>query len=296
MIFLYKYKIADLIVEFKGEIHDTVLKKCEPYLCSDDLNTDVSVNISFSDERFNVENNENTYGSGDEFWEQTDGHIIEYLLPDNDAKFLVKIDYYDSGKTVDVYMFDAKKHYGSDDTYYLSNTLSILFHYLALLNNRLVLHSSSVCADGYGVAFSADSGVGKSTHTSLWIKHVPGCEYINDDTPVIYNDNGQIFIYGSPFAGSTGINTNVKVPLKAIVFLKRGVTNSIKKLDTQSALPLMFKQLVQPLAGNYLDKLIPTLSDILSVVPVYELHCNIEFDAVKTSYEEIFNKQLKNNI
>ena len=293
---LYKYKIADLIVELNGELHPTVIKKCEPYLCSDDEVTDININIFMSDELFAVEDEDNTFGSGSEFWEQKDSHLIEYLLPDNEAKFLVKIDYHNTGKTVDVYLFDAKKHYNSDDTYYLSNTMSILFHHVALLNNRLVLHSSSVYADGYGVAFSADSGVGKSTHTSLWMKYVPNCDYINDDTPVLYNKNGEICIYGSPFAGSTGINNNVCVPLKAIVFIKRGITNTIEQLDTQTSLELIMGQLVQPLAGNYFGQMISTLSDILTKVPVYELHCNMEFDALKTSYESIFNKQLKNNI
>ena len=35
----------------------------------------------------------------------------------------------------------------------------------------ILLHSSCVVVDGYAYAFSADSGVGKSTHTQLWLKH-----------------------------------------------------------------------------------------------------------------------------
>ncbi len=287
-----KYKIADLIIELSGPIDNTVSEKCAPYKCNDEQITDVEICINLTDNRFKVPDETETYGSGEEYWYSTDEHLYEYLIPDNDLNFLVKIDYHTSGKKVDVYLFDVKKHYDCDDTYYLSNTMSFLFHHVAVLNNRLVLHSSSVAADGFGVAFSADSGVGKSTHTGLWMKHIAGCRYINDDTPVIYNKNGTVYIYGTPFAGSTGINNNIAVPLKAIVFIKRGDNNIINKLDTPTALTHIMTQLVQPSSLDCYDMMFSTLGDILSSVPVYELTCNMEYDAVKTSYEGIFNKQL----
>ena len=290
---MLKYKIADLTVEITGIVHQTVLDKCEPYRCDDSLTSDVKINIQYSDIKFTPDDPDNTYGSGEEFWCQNGDHLYEYLLSDNNGEFIIKIDYYNSGKNVDVYLYDVKKNNGYDDTHYLSNTISILFHYVAIANNRIVLHSSSVYADGYGVAFSADSGVGKSTHTSLWMKYVPGCEYLNDDTPIIYKKDGGIYIYGTPFAGSTGINNNVCVPLKAITFIKRGINNSIRRLSTAESLEMLMGQLVQPLAGDYLDNMLGVLSDILSEVPVYELKCNMEFDAVKTSYECIYGKTLE---
>lgn len=289
---MYKYKIADMIVELCGSIDNTTISKCNPYKCSDNEVTQIKINVQLCNERFSTPDADATYGSGDEFWYYDGDHLYELLFPDDNTKFLVKIDYYNNGKTIDVYLFDAKKYYGFDDTYYLSNTLSILFHYVAVANNRLVLHSSSVAADGYGVAFSANSGVGKSTHTSLWMKHVKDCIYINDDTPVLYKKDGTVYIFGTPFAGSTGINTNIAVPLKAIVFLRRGEVNTIERLDTPTALRLMMGQLVQPSAGDYFDTMLSTLSGILESVPVYELACNMEYDAVKTSYEGIFNKPL----
>ncbi len=290
---LYKYKIADMIVELTGAIDNTTISKCNPYRCSVSEPTQVKINVELCNERFDTPDADATYGSGEEFWYYDGDHLYELLFPDENAKFLVKIDYYNNGTTIDVYLFDVKKHYNFDDTYYLSNTLSILFHYVAVANNRLVLHSSSVAADGYGVAFSANSGVGKSTHTSLWIEYVKDCVYINDDTPVLYKKNGTVYICGTPFAGSTGINNNVMVPLKAIVFLNRGQTNTIKKLNTEAAIGLLMGQLVQPSAGDYFDSMLSTLSDILASVPVYELYCNMEYDALKTSYEGIFNKPLK---
>ena len=36
---------------------------------------------------------------------------------------------------------------------------------------RQVLHSSAIAVDGNAYLFSAHSGTGKSTHTSLWLDH-----------------------------------------------------------------------------------------------------------------------------
>ena len=34
--------------------------------------------------------------------------------------------------------------------------------------------------------FQGKSGTGKSTHSGLWLKHIPGCELLNDDNPIVH--------------------------------------------------------------------------------------------------------------
>ena len=53
-------------------------------------------------------------------------------------------------------------------------------------HNGFVLHASAVAVDGNAYLFSARSGTGKSTHTSLWLDHFKDrALIINDDKPCI---------------------------------------------------------------------------------------------------------------
>ncbi len=110
------------------------------------------------------------------------------------------------------------------------------------------LHSSAVVVDGYAYLFSADSGTGKSTHTGLWLEHFKEKAFIiNDDKPVLRLENGQWFVYGTPWSGKTDLNINVKAKLGAIVFLERAKENHITPIEVKEAIPLFFNQTVRRL-------------------------------------------------
>ena len=77
--------------------------------------------------------------------------------------------------------------------------------YIALLrHNGILLHASCVVVDGVAYAFSANSGVGKSTHTQLWLKHFGDRAYmLNDDKPAIRCIDGVICACGTPWRAHT---------------------------------------------------------------------------------------------
>ena len=102
----------------------------------------------------------------------------------------------------------------------MKNITDIILRIAMIPRGCITVHSSSLAYNGRGLMFSAPSGTGKSTHTGLWQKYRPGTIIVNDDMPMI-NTNGEIALCGTPFAGTTGINTNINVPLAAVVFLRR---------------------------------------------------------------------------
>ncbi|MBQ7900606.1 MAG: hypothetical protein IJ365_01405 [Clostridia bacterium] len=284
---MHTYTISGLNIKLEGYLDDYTGQQLQTYENHVEQ-VDIAVNCSLCDYCFSCGNADNTYGSGNEYWETANGHVMAYLFPNDENTFAVKIDFYNNGGNVDIFLFDLAKHLDVDVSHYLFNTLSFMFRYVVLYHRRLVLHSSSISCGGMGVAFSADSGVGKSTHTGLWMEHIPNCIYINDDTPVLYKKDDNIYICGAPFAGSSGINTNVTVPLKAIVFLERGTDNFIEKIDTQTAFGLVMGQVVEPIDRSLLNSTIDVISDILGCVPVYRLRCNISPQAALTAYNGIF--------
>ena len=60
------------------------------------------------------------------------------------------------------------------------------FNRKAIAFSTMLIHSSALVYDGGAYLFSADSGVGKSTHTRLWLQAFGDTVHIlNDDKPVV---------------------------------------------------------------------------------------------------------------
>jgi hypothetical protein len=150
--------------------------------------------------------------------------------------------------------------------------------------NGVMLHASAVQYENYAYLFSADSGTGKSTHTHLWLKYLPGCRIINDDKPAIRIIDGVAYAYGTPWSGKTDENINEGVPIGGICFLGRG-ENKIKRIPGIMALKLFMEQTVRPANKELMNKMLETLNIILTTVPIYQMTCDISEDAVKTAVE-----------
>ena len=147
----------------------------------------------------------------------------------------------------------------------------------------IMLHASCVEYEGKAYLFSARSGTGKSTHTHLWLKHLPGSRIINDDKPAIRCIDGVYYAYGTPWSGKNDESINVGVPIAGIAFLSRG-ENSIKRIPGFSALKLFMDQTVRPRDKSRMSDVLDVLNGVLTNVPIYELSCDMSEDAVKTSY------------
>ena len=70
--------------------------------------------------------------------------------------------------------------------------------------DRFLLHAAVLSFAGEGYAFLGRSGVGKSTHTGLWLKYLPETRIINGDKPVIGKKGSCFYAYGTPWNGKEG--------------------------------------------------------------------------------------------
>lgn len=148
------------------------------------------------------------------------------------------------------------------------------------------LHSSAVVVDNKAYLFSADSGTGKSTHTSLWLKNFGNRAYIlNDDKPALRCLNGIWYAYGTPWSGKNDISVNKRVPLCGIAVLERGKENSIVRLSTDDAVMHLLLQISHFRKGDNLDKLFGMFEQLVSQVPIWILRCNMDPAAAIVAYE-----------
>lgn len=110
---------------------------------------------------------------------------------------------------------------------------------------------------------------------------------INDDKPLLRRNGEQFFACGTPWSGKTDLNRNVTVPLKAIVFIKRGQNNTVRPLTGAQAVPLLYEQTVKPKSPELMSAMLQTADGLLRTVPVLELSCNMSEEAVRVSYEAL---------
>ncbi len=161
------------------------------------------------------------------------------------------------------------------------------FYNELLKHDGMMLHSSCVEKDGYAYLFSAKSGTGKSTHTHLWLKNLEGTRIINDDKPALVLENGKWYACGTPFSGKTDENVDVKVPIRALVFLHRSEKNKVKRMPTVQAIGMLLSQTIRPNSKELAEKMLELADKLLTEVPVFSLGCNMDDDAAIVAYNEI---------
>lgn len=161
--------------------------------------------------------------------------------------------------------------------------------------DAIMLHSAVFSLEDKVVALVANSGVGKTTHM-LHYKELFGdaVTVINGDKPIIRKIGSELFVYGTPWCGKEGMNTNIKAKLTDICFINRSEQISTLPMDKALAVGKLFMQIYLPktdlAAGNTLEM----LDGLLEKCRVWEINCTKDIESAKVSYAAIFKKGEKN--
>ena len=161
-----------------------------------------------------------------------------------------------------------------------------IFYSGLILFGGFMLHSSAVLMDGRAYLFSANSGVGKSTHANMW-QQVFGkdrAKILNDDKPAIRIEKDGIYAFGTPWSGKTDLNINVKAPIAGICFIERGKTNKIRRENGGAMVGKLLAQTIRPYDEKDMELLLGHIDRVLTEVPVYTLSCDISEEAVYVAY------------
>ena len=139
-----------------------------------------------------------------------------------------------------------------------------------------LFHAAVIEVDGEGYAFTAKSGVGKTTHIAMWMKKY-GAKIVNGDKPILRVRDGEVYAYGTPWCGKENWQRNTCVKLSGLCFLARGDENRILRLSPADALPLLLPQLY--LAPQTLD----FAEQFVTAVPSYRLYATRSWEAAALS-------------
>lgn len=173
----------------------------------------------------------------------------------------------------------------------LNNALMLVYAFASAPYATLLMHASVIRNDGKGYLFLGKSGTGKSTHTRLWLKYIPGSDLMNDDNPVVRLKDGQVWVYGSPWSGKTACYRKVSAPVGAFVQLRQRPENSMRKESVLES----FASLLPSISTMKWDRRIykahcDTISDLIRLSPLYLLGCLPDEEAARLSYHTVTGK------
>lgn len=172
-----------------------------------------------------------------------------------------------------------------DMAFGLENSLMVIYTLCTASHETLLVHSSVVENNRKGYMFLGVSGQGKSTHSDMWVNHIPGSTLINDDNPVIrIAADGTPIVYGSPWSGKRPIYKNVHYPIGGFASIEQEKENRIHK----ESIPVAFGILLSSCSTMKFDKdihikICGTVSKVLERVPVHTLYCRPDKEAAEVS-------------
>lgn len=172
-----------------------------------------------------------------------------------------------------------------EDLYVLSDFIMLAFVYSSALYNTILLHASCIKHGDDAVAFVGQSGVGKSTHSQLWMRFISGSQLLNDDQPAVRLIDGKAWIFGTPWSGKTSCYVDEKAVLKTIFVMEQAKKNEVLPLS-----PLVvFQHLLTSASmmredNDTFDDITKTLAVIAQNVKGYRLRTLPEQAAADLSY------------
>lgn len=216
-----------------------------------------------------------------------------YRLPDGAYQMLISLpggDYCGLLQTAPDFSTAIIATRGEDAsrTFAVNNALMLMFAFASAEMGTLLVHASVIKNDGRGYLFLGKSGTGKSTHSSLWLKHITGSELLNDDNPVVRVDDEGATVYGSPWSGKTPCYKNDSAKIGAFVQIKQEPENNIKRNHSLQA----FAVLLPSMSSMKWDKRVyggvcDGVARLVERIPLYTLGCRPDKEAAEVCHAEV---------
>jgi len=136
----------------------------------------------------------------------------------------------------------------------------------------LLLHACGVDCAGRGIAFSGRTEAGKTTPARLW-QDRDGVVVLNDDRVIVRPDEDGFTLLGTPWYGDGKISANTGVPLRSLLFLRHGQTNSLETVGFAEAVAEVFAASVMPFYDpEAVNQAFDTISRLVQTVPTRAYH------------------------
>lgn len=170
--------------------------------------------------------------------------------------------------------------------------------------SRMMTHGVALTYEGRSYLFTAESGVGKSTHAFLWQRYLGAdkVHVINGDKPILhFRPDGTIHAWGSPWSGKEHLDENVSAPLGGLCLLRRlsdepeaakdgTASPHIYRATREEALDFLMHQIYIPCHPAGQLRTLQLLEQLYERVPIYHLVTDMSREGVFTSFNTLWNQ------
>lgn len=276
-------RFADISISFKFPSEIEVPKEFEAFLVEKETNTDMEYEICLLHQPLYISESPASVQNGMQVYKTKEGTLRNYAsLTDG------------NGYQTACLLRNNQKHtlyYPAFKWDYYSRELHLIhligIEEVLIRHQALLLHSSVVKLGEHTVLFSGPSGIGKSTQGKLWERYL-GAEVINGDRCVVRKKDNAFWGSGSPWCGTSGVYSNKQAPIKGIFILKQASENSVRRLGVEAFKALYSQCIVNTWDKGFMEQLTELLTGLLETVPVYELACRPDQEAVELAYQTLF--------
>lgn len=151
------------------------------------------------------------------------------------------------------------------------------------------LHAACVELDGFAVAFTGPSGMGKSTRALAW-ENALGAQLISGDRPAVRIGKTGSTACGVPWDGKEQVFRDVEKPLRCILEVRRSSSNYLRKLSREQARKLIVQQSFVPMWDTDAAFMaMANASTLTRRTPVYRAFCGPDEDAARMIYDILVN-------
>lgn len=149
--------------------------------------------------------------------------------------------------------------------------------------DAFLFHGSVIEYDGKAYVITAHSGVGKTTHTRLWMSEFgESVKILNGDKPTIRIIDGIAYACGTPWQGKENYGRNVIKQLAGFAFLTRAEENKAYEIGPSEAVMRFMSQIYLPKKSkSALAKTMLLADRVIKGVKLVHLECNMNPEAAR---------------
>lgn len=147
--------------------------------------------------------------------------------------------------------------------------------------DAFLFHGSVMELGGKAYVITAHSGVGKTTHTKLWLSEFGDeVSILNGDKPTLRIIDGIPYACGTPWQGKENYGKNDMKPLAGIVFLSRAELNRAYEIEPKEAVIRFMSQIYLPKKSKVsLAKTLSLADFVMKRAKLVHLECNMDSEA-----------------